>query len=151
MYTSNKVKKIKLPLQVLLICFILVITSTTGCLEDEAEKEVVIEDTTLPDGIFVTGANGTAVNVEPLAMDFVFSNVGEQGAEPSIGVTSSGCIFFIAFEKPMRSCDYGQTWENTRDITQAPFTNDPYGWVDPITDRVFNIHMMDQIQQLQIT
>ena len=43
MYTSNKVKKIKLPLQVLLICFILVITSTTGCLEDEAEKEVVIE------------------------------------------------------------------------------------------------------------
>ena len=142
MYTSNKVKKIKLPLQVLLICFILVITSTTGCLEDEAEKEVVIEDTTLPDGIFVTGANGTAVNVEPLAMDFVFSNVGEQGAEPSIGVTSSGCIFFIAFEKPMRSCDYGQTWENTRDITQAPFTNDPYGWVDPITDRVFNIHMM---------
>ena len=142
MYTSNKVKKIKLPLQVLLICFILVITSTTGCLEDETEKEVVIEETTLPDGIFVTGANGTAVNVEPLAMDFVFSNVGEQGAEPSIGVTSSGCIFFIAFEKPMRSCDYGQTWENTRDITQAPFTNDPYGWVDPITDRVFNIHMM---------
>ena len=142
MYTSNTVKKIKLPLQVLLICFILVITSTTGCLEDETEKEVVIEETTLPDGIFVTGANGTAVNVEPLAMDFVFSNVGEQGAEPSIGVTSSGCIFFIAFEKPMRSCDYGQTWENTRDITQAPFTNDPYGWVDPITDRVFNIHMM---------
>ena len=88
MYISNKVKKIKLPLQVLLICFILVITSTTGCLEDETEKEVVIEETTLPDGIFVTGANGTAVNVEPLAMDFVFSNVGEQGAEPSIGVTS---------------------------------------------------------------
>ena len=74
MYASNTVKKIKLPLQVLLICFILVITSTTGCLEDETEKEVD-EDTTLPDGIFVTGANGTAVNVEPLAMDFVFSNV----------------------------------------------------------------------------
>ena len=32
--------------------------------------------------------------------------------------------------------------ENTADITQAPFTSDPYGWVDPVTDRVFNIHMM---------
>ncbi|HIM86399.1 MAG TPA: hypothetical protein EYM56_01140, partial [Candidatus Poseidoniales archaeon] len=75
-------------------------------------------------------------------MNFVFSDVGEEGAEPSIGVTSSGCIFFIAFEKPMRSCDHGETWVDTSDITQAFFTNDPYGWVDPITDRVFNIHMM---------
>ena len=33
---------------------------------------------------------------------FKFSDVGEDGAEPSIGVTSSGCIFFIAFEKVMR-------------------------------------------------
>ena len=45
-------------------------------------------------------------------------------------------------EKPMRSCDYGESWENTADITQAPFTSDPYGWVDPVTDRIFNIHMM---------
>ena len=42
----------------------------------------------------------------------------------------------------MRSCDGGETWENTADLTQAPFTSDPYGWVDPVTDRVFNIHMM---------
>ena len=142
MRAPNTIIQMKIPLQVLSICFILVITSTVGCLEDETEKETAIEEPSLPEGVFVTGSNGTAIDVEPLAMDFVFSNVGEQGAEPSIGVTSSGCIFFIAFEKPMRSCDYGQTWENTRDITQAPFTNDPYGWVDPITDRVFNIHMM---------
>ena len=58
-------------------------------------------------------------------MEFYFSNVGEQGAEPSIGITSSGCIFFIAFEKPMRSCDGGVTWENTADASQAFFTNDP--------------------------
>ena len=37
--------------------------------------------------------------------------MGEEGAEPSIGITSSGCIFFIAFEKVMRSCDFGQSWE----------------------------------------
>ena len=120
----------------------LIMMSTTGCLEDEPKKETPIEEPSLPVGTFVTGPNGTAIDVEPLDMDFVFSDVGEEGAEPSIGVTSSGCIFFIAFEKPMRSCDQGLTWENTADSTQAFFTNDPYGWVDTTTDRIFNIHMM---------
>ena len=124
------------------ICFMLTLTSITGCLEDEQKKPIIIEEPSLPDGVFVTGSNGTSIEGEPLSMDFVFSDVGEQGAEPSIGITSSGCIFFIAFEKPMRSCDHGLTWEDTSDGTQAFFTNDPYGWVDPITDRVFNIHMM---------
>ena len=97
------------------ICFTLIMMSTTGCLEEEPKKETPIEEPSLPDGTFVTGSNGTAINVEPLDMDFVFSDVGEEGAEPSIGVTSSGCIFFIAFEKPMRSCerstDSGESWE----------------------------------------
>jgi hypothetical protein len=82
------------------------------------------------------------VDEAPLEMDFIFSDVGETGKEPSIGITSSGCMFFIAMEKPMRSCDHGESWTNVADITQAPFTSDPYGWVDPVTDRVFNIHMM---------
>ena len=142
MVTTNIAIRMKFDMRVLCICLMLTMTSISGCLDDEPEVEIPIEEPTLPEGVFVTGSNGTALDVEPLDMDFVFSNVGEQGAEPSIGVTSSGCIFFIAFEKPMRSCDHGQTWVNTRDITQAPFTNDPYGWVDPITDRVFNIHMM---------
>ncbi len=142
MVTTNTVIRMKFDMRILCICLMLTMTSVSGCLDDEPEIEIPIEEPTLPEGVFVTGSNGTALDVEPLDMDFVFSNVGEQGAEPSIGVTSSGCIFFIAFEKPMRSCDHGQTWVNTRDITQAPFTNDPYGWVDPITDRVFNIHMM---------
>ena len=142
MVTTNIAIRMKFDMRVLCICLMLTMTSVSGCLDDEPEVEIPIEEPTLPEGVFVTGSNGTALDVEPLDMDFVFSNVGEQGAEPSIGVTSSGCIFFIAFEKPMRSCDHGQTWVNTRDITQAPFTNDPYGWVDPITDRVFNIHMM---------
>ena len=56
---------------------------------------------------FVTGPDGLPVEVPLLNLSFVFSDVGEDGAEPSLGVTSSGCIFFIAFEKVMRSCDYG--------------------------------------------
>ena len=118
-------------------------TSLSGCLnEDSSDNSPIIVEAGLPDGFFVTDSTGNYTDVAPLEMQFYFSNVGEQGAEPSLGVTSSGCIFFIAFEKPMRSCDGGLTWENTADASQAFFTNDPYGWVDPITDRVFNIHMM---------
>ena len=109
--------------------------------EEVVELEVVEPEYNDP-RVFVTDSFGMPVDEAPLEIDYIFSNVGETGKEPSIGVTSNGCIFFIAMEKPMRSCDYGATWENTADITQAPFTSDPYGWVDPVTDRIFNIHMM---------
>ena len=123
--------------------FFMLATSLSGCLnEDTSDKPPIIVEAVLPAGTFVTDSTGASIEIDPLEMEFYFSNVGEQGAEPSIGITSSGCIFFIAFEKPMRSCDGGVTWENTADASQAFFTNDPYGWVDPITDRVFNIHMM---------
>ena len=123
--------------------FFVMATSLSGCLgEDSSDDSPIVVEAGLPDGLFVTDSTGNYTDVAPLEMQFYFSNVGEQGAEPSLGVTSSGCIFFIAFEKPMRSCDGGVTWENTADASQAFFTNDPYGWVDPITDRVFNIHMM---------
>ena len=92
--------------------------------------------------IFVTNSSGMPVDEAPLEIDYIFSDVGETGKEPSIGITSSGCMFFIAMEKPMRSCDYGESWTNVADITQAPFTSDPYGWVDLETDRIFNVHMM---------
>lgn len=121
----------------LLVCFAMI----SGCVEPEpapVPEPVMDEDP----GWFVTGPDGQAIDVPLMPMDFTFSSVGEDGPEPSIGITSSGCMFFIAMEKPMRSCDGGETWENTADLTQAPFTSDPYGWVDPVTDRVFNIHMM---------
>ena len=109
--------------------------------EEVAEQEVFEAEINDP-RVFVTDGFGMPVDETPIEVDYIFSDVGETGKEPSIGITSSGCMFFIAMEKPMRSCDYGATWENTADITQAPFTSDPYGWVDPVTDRIFNIHMM---------
>ena len=43
----------------------------------------------------------------------------------------------------MRSCDYGGTWEAKQDpVMCSPTTSDPYGWVDPITDRVFGVQMI---------
>ncbi|MDC3047934.1 glycoside hydrolase [Euryarchaeota archaeon] len=101
------------------------------------------ESSVVDNTVFVTDSSGMAVDATPIDMTFFSSSVGEDAAEPSIGITSSGCIFFIAFEKVMRSCDYGETWEEKQDPALcAPTTSDPYGWVDPVTDRVFNVQMM---------
>jgi len=114
----------------------------SGCLSFGEENSEPIIEPEKEIRFWVTDSNGITIDYPPLELEFVLSIVGETGPEPSIGITSSGCMFFIAMEKPMRSCDHGETWENTADITQAPFTSDPYGWVDPVTNRVFNIHMM---------
>ncbi len=145
MISSSLVSSMRLdiqPMRVVTICLVVLASSFSGCLQEEAPPVLPPEEPSLPDWTFVTGPDGLGIDVEPLPLSFEFSDVGEEGAEPSIGVTSSGCIFFIAFEKPMRSCDHGETWVDTSNPTQAFFTNDPYGWVDPVTDRVFNIHMM---------
>ncbi len=112
----------------------------SGCFGNDTSPSTP-EDLSLPEGIFVTGPDGLPVDVEPITMSFNFSDVGEDGAEPSLGVTSSGCIFFIAFEKVMRSCDHGETWEDVSGPQCAFQTNDPWGWVDPITDRIFAVQM----------
>jgi len=116
----------------------------SGCFQNELPSPPP-EDPAPPEGVFVTGPDGLPIDLPPLPLSFVFSDVGEDGAEPSIGITSSGCMFFIAFEKVMRSCDHGESWENVADIASQPSTSDPYGWVDPVTDRVFNVQMVTLI------
>lgn len=78
--------------------------------------------------------------VAPFATFFV-NDVGEQGPEPSIGVDSSGAIYFQAMEKTMKSTDGGATWSNKNSLVSAPTTLDPYLWLDPVTDRVFANHL----------
>jgi hypothetical protein len=78
-----------------------------------------------------------ATPADAAAATFFVHDVGEQGAEPSIGVTSDGAIFFQAFQKTMKSTDGGRAWANTNAPYSAPTTLDPYMWVDPVTDRVF--------------
>lgn len=94
---------------------------------------------------FVTNARGEAVEATPLPLSFRLSDVGEPGAEPSIGITSSGCLFFTAFEKVMRSCDQGGSWESVEDVFSQPGTSDPYLWVDPLTDRIYNVQMVSLV------
>ena len=117
----------------------------SGCIFGDNTPPPPPEEPAPPDGWFVTGPDGQILDLPMLPMDFTFSDVGQDGAEPSIGITSSGCMFFIAFEKVMRSCDHGGSWEIVDDIASHPSTSDPYGWVDPITDRVFNVQMVGLI------
>ena len=129
---------------VVTVCLVISASGLSGCLDDDSEPSPP-EEPGLPDGTFVTGPGGEPVDVPPLPLSFVLSDVGEDGAEPSIGITSSGCIFFTAFEKVMRSCDNGESWENVADYASQPSTSDPYLWVDPVTDRVFNVQMVTLI------
>ena len=126
----------------ILVSLMMCVMTLSGCLHLDDNSQKIIDEPEEDIRVFVTNSDGLSVELPPLPLNFVFSNVGEDGPEPSIGVTSSGCIFFIALEKPMRSCDHGLTWNNVADFTQAPFTSDPYGWVDPVTDRVFNICLL---------
>ena len=89
----------------ILLALLMATVSLSGCFgEDEViiEPEPVVEEDVR---IFVTDKTGASLDVSPVDMVFQFSDVGETGKEPSIGITSSGCIFFIAMEKVMRSCD----------------------------------------------
>ena len=127
----------------ILLVTLMVTMSLSGCFSNDEIVEIPVVVIEEEPRIFVTDKTGNSVDIPAIEMTFQFSDVGETGKEPSIGVTSSGCIFFIAMEKVMRSCDYGESWEETQDPVQcSPTTSDPYGWVDPITDRVFNVQMI---------
>lgn len=73
---------------------------------------------------------------------FNTSQFERRAAEPNVGITSSGCVFMTAMEEVMRSCDNLETWEPTRGPLCQPTTSDPYLWVDPVTDRIFNVQMV---------
>jgi len=145
-FDSKKIGPVTLPQLGAIGLVILLLSSTVLFNVFSGDEELEIEESVIPaqdKTVFVTDSTGMPVDVAPLDMEFFASSVGEDAAEPSIGVTSTGCIFFIAFEKVMRSCDYGGSWEEKQDPIQcSPTTSDPYGWVDPITDRIFNVQMI---------
>jgi hypothetical protein len=73
-------------------------------------------------------------------------HTGIEAAEPTLGVTKQGTVFFVGFgglqmSQIVRSRDGGQTWEPTNPVTPAENDTtsfDPYIHVDPDTGRVFN-------------
>lgn len=68
---------------------------------------------------------------------------GFNGGEPSIGVTSDGDIFTVAGGANLaRSTDHGRTWQlvsaPTMGAENPKASLDPWMWVDPLTDRVYD-------------
>ena len=80
----------------ILVSLMMCAMTLSGCLHLDNDNEKIIDEIDEDTGIFVTNSDGLSVDLPPLPLNFVFSDVGEDGPEPSIGVTSSGCIFFLS-------------------------------------------------------
>ncbi|HLF16385.1 MAG TPA: sialidase family protein [Candidatus Thermoplasmatota archaeon] len=64
--------------------------------------------------------------------------LGEQGYEPTLGITSGGTLLVAGGEATVwRSADRGRTWTDVSDHLLRE-DQDPYLWLDPATDRVFS-------------
>lgn len=99
---------------------------------------------------------GTAVRPSAPLPVSTRSDIGREAAEPTIGVTKKGNVFVPAatFDGPgvngitrlarteiRASYDRGRTWQTVgggNDFANPPTTLDPYIFVDPDTDRIFN-------------
>jgi hypothetical protein len=129
----------------ILVAAMLALALVAGCTGKESPAPAP-EPTgpTGPAGVTAVGgqANGTAALPAEFLAGFRVDDVhlGQQGAEPNVGVTSTGAVFATAFETIMRSTDAGLSYEPVY-RQQVGFTSDPMLWVDPITDRVFSPQM----------
>ena len=85
-------------------------------------------------------------------------DVGRKAAEPTVGVQRDGTAFFAAADldgvvsgtgartELLRSKDGGLTWKSVQPTAPVvksvpPANADPYVWVDPKTDRVYNLDL----------
>lgn len=104
------------------------------------------------------------------ALSFRPSFTGVRHGEPTVGVTSDGTIFTPALydELPQtpagaprspvrqwevaRSRDGGHTWDRVHHPALSPITNyDTWVWVDPLTDRMFNVALYIECSWAQWT
>ena len=98
--------------------------------------------------------------------------VGHDAAEPTVAVTSDGTLFYAAitfqndvagqdFPLPrtdiLRSVDGGLTWEDVTPylpggVVRSHFdTGDPYVYVDPVTDRVYDLDQRFAVGQYSVS
>ncbi len=115
-----------------------------GCVTPEPGEDVTATaaEPDVPfDPMALHAASGEALEAVP-GMDAlpqtILSIIPDlRAAEPTMGVTSNGYLFFQAGARTMRSTDRGESWEQVSTTASAPATLDPYIWVDPVTDRIF--------------
>lgn len=129
---------------------ILIAATLSGCAAPDApEPTPDVPAPATPPGVQIfSGAvefgeatlNGTGVSVPDVFGQPGFGYLGRYGPEPTMGATSAGNLFLVAFSTVMKSTDAGGNWSAVH--THDPFTNnDPMLWVDPVTDRIYNAPM----------
>ena len=136
-------------MRALLVVLALSAPVLAGCLSPAEETPAAATDP-VPEpaaGLARFDANGTLLTVEDAASAGAtwFNLTGYPGAEPNVGITSSGAIFVTADDLVLRSRDRGATWEVVYAFglegMGAPFdpvsNSDPMLWVDTNTDRVY--------------
>lgn len=139
------------------LCIVLAVVALAGCLGDAPSPNAPIG--TVDDGQFVHDSSGMVPSLKGTPLGPAFRSLDHRALEPTLGVTSDGAIFYAAMDdvvaasreaKVLRSTDRGETW---RDVSPRfgvgsmqfghvpPETSDPFLYVDPTTDRVFQLAM----------
>lgn len=143
-----------LPIPRSIILFAIAIVAAlvaAGCIQPATDGELTPSSTAnVPAGKVADVAGtvahtvtGDVVELPPHARDLTvrIADTGLSGAEPTLGVTSDGTIWTNPYEVRglVKSTDHGRTWEEVGSTVHDPKVNfDPWMWVDPTTDRVFN-------------
>lgn len=142
----------------LLLLALLLAPSLAGCLDADAPETIdPVDDPVLPivEGVTVRLLNGTGTTsaLEALTASVgTYYSIGATTFEPTIGATSTGGLFMTSYRglgagtAIRRSTDGGQTWDDATPTlptgTKAvPNSNDPFLYVDPWTDRVYDFDM----------
>ncbi|HLE97788.1 MAG TPA: sialidase family protein [Candidatus Thermoplasmatota archaeon] len=118
----------------------------SGCLAPEAVTPASVVDPASGAALSAIVASTGSGRLVPLPAEIGDVEVRVElldfdGGEPTIGVTSDGTIFVTGpGTMAARSKDGGHEWDIVGDgsPTRARFNLDPFLFVDPLTDRVFN-------------
>lgn len=116
----------------------LVLVALAGCSADSPVPPQQEGSPDLPDGLAAFQGNRSVALPGGIGEARAFE-VGFTGAEPNMGITSSGAVFASAGSTIIRSRDRGETWEPVH--THVLLNSDPMMWVDPWTDCIYNVPM----------
>lgn len=118
-----------------------------GCVQAPDLQAASVDDLAAPLAGRIVAHDATgllAVDDAFAALEVRLAPTGFRGGEPSIGVTSDGVLFTAVQGKEIaRSMDHGKTWTivtppQTELLVAPKVSLDPWVYVDPLTDRVFN-------------
>jgi hypothetical protein len=114
--------------------------------------------TSIDAGITTSDRTVAHANGKPVAykggQEARFYRIGLPGGEPTIAITKNGDLYFPSIDaqssppnhvEVVKSSNQGAKWHivspKIGPLNRHPVSLDPYVWVDPATDRIFNIDL----------